>query len=401
MIAIKEKSACCGCAACVQVCPQQCITMQEDEEGFLYPHVDTVKCIDCGLCENVCPVLHQNSPRKPLDVYATKNKNEQIRKESSSGGLFTLIAESIIKQGGVVFGAKFNDKWEVVHAYSETIEGLEPFRQSKYVQSVIGESFKQVQTFLKEGRKVLFSGVPCQIAGLKLYLRREYEKLLTVDIVCHGVPSPLVWQNYLGESLHQLVPKKQTSRAAITAINFRNKDHGWKTYHFVLKGFSGTKKIEINQSNSQNIFMKGFIKNLYLRPSCYACPAKSFKSGSDITLGDFWGIANFLPGEDDDKGTSLVAINTKKGEASYAKLTLSAVKTTYAIALSGNPSLESSVLASKNRDLFYKNAEAATISRIKKYTKASLKNRLKSSLFKIAYPIYRRVKKLAIKIVKR
>lgn len=393
MIQIEENSDCCGCNACTQICPKQCINMIEDREGFLYPSVVVTRCIECGLCEKVCPVINQKLPAKPMAVYAAKNKDEQIRLDSSSGGLFTLIAESVINDGGVVFGAKFNENWEVVHDFSETIEGLVPFRKSKYVQSTIGDSYKKVRSFLKEGRTVLFTGVPCQIAGLKLFLRKEYENLLTVDIVCHGVPSPLVWRKYLKESLFTLKADKYTSAIKITDINFRNKDNGWKSYHFTLTGLSGTKQIKLDEPFNKNIFMRGFLQNLYLRPSCYKCPSKSFKSSSDITLGDFWGISNHLPEIDDDKGVSLLSINSKKGEFIYSQLELSSIQTAYNVALVGNPSLETSVNSSKKRETFYDRNLDSVIPNIKEQTKEAWETKLKRYVIKIAYPIYRVIKK--------
>lgn len=210
MIDIKEKKECCGCNACAQRCPKSCITMREDSEGFLYPEVDKEICIDCGICEKVCPVMYQGNKRKPLAVYAVKHKNNEIRLSSSSGGVFTALAESVIDEGGVVFGAKFDDNWCVVHSYSETKEGLAAFRGSKYLQSRIGDSFKKVECFLKANRKVLFSGTPCQIAGLKRFLRKEYDNLLTVDFVCHGVPSPGVWREYLNEETARQCGRKNT-----------------------------------------------------------------------------------------------------------------------------------------------------------------------------------------------
>lgn len=170
MIEIVEKSDCVGCEACVQRCPKQCIVMKEDAEGFLYPQIDIEKCIDCGLCERVCPVINQGEPRKPLVAYAAKNQDESVRLSSSSGGVFTALAEYVIAQGGVVFGARFDESWNVVHDYVETIEGLSAFRGAKYVQSRIGQSFLRAETFLKQGRMVLFSGLPCQITGLKKIL---------------------------------------------------------------------------------------------------------------------------------------------------------------------------------------------------------------------------------------
>ena len=169
MIRIIDKKDCCGCHACSNVCPKQCISMQLDEEGFLYPIVDTQKCIDCGLCENVCPIINRGKSRSPINVFAAKNNNEEIRIKSSSGGIFTLLAEKIIIEGGVVFGAKFDKNWDVKHGYTETIEGLAAFRGSKYVQSQIEDNYQKAEKFLKQGRKVLFSGTPCQIAGLKCF----------------------------------------------------------------------------------------------------------------------------------------------------------------------------------------------------------------------------------------
>lgn len=317
MIEIINKKDCCGCSACVQKCPKQCISLKEDEEGFLYPVVDKDICIDCGLCEKVCPVLHQGEERKPLKVYAAKNQNEEIRLQSSSGGVFTLFAEEVIKEGGVVFGARFDEKWEVKHDFTETIDELSAFRGSKYVQSRIEDNFQKVEAFLKQGRKVLFSGTPCQVAGLKRFLRKEYDNLLTVDFVCHGVPSPGVWRQYLKETIARMCDKNSVSsdpismdNAHIESISFRNKSTGWKKYSFALTlsatARSGVKNtVSLSEIFSRNTFMKGFLADLYLRPSCYTCPAKCGKSGSDITIGDLWGALSII-GHDDDRGTSLV-----------------------------------------------------------------------------------------------
>lgn len=329
MINIIDKKNCCGCNACVQHCPKSCITMQEDEEGFLYPIVDQEVCIDCGLCEKVCPVLNQGEERKPLQVYAANNTNEEIRMQSSSGGVFTLLAETIIQEGGVVFGARFNDDWEVIHDYTETQEGLATFRGSKYVQSRIGDSYCQAEQFLKKGRKVLFSGTPCQIAGLNLFLRKEYNNLLTVDFICHGVPSPGVWKSYLEELIALQGNRKNSvlshskpiilnSIRDISRIEFRNKRLGWKKFSFALTlsvpdGHGTKNTVLLSEPYNENIFMKGFLADLYLRPSCYACPAKCLKSGSDITVGDYWGIQNVMPEIDDDKGICCLMVNTDKG----------------------------------------------------------------------------------------
>lgn len=312
MINITEKQNCCGCAACVQICPKQCIAMSADYEGFLYPHVDTSTCVDCGLCEKVCPVINQNEPSEPLSVYAAKNINEKIRLKSSSGGIFTLLAEKIIHEGGVVFGAKFNKNWDVVHDYTETIDGLEAFRGSKYVQSIIGDNFIKAKQFLAGGRKVLFSGTPCQIAGLKKYLRKEYPNLLTVDIICHGVPGSLVWKKFKKEVV-ELAKSDNNPLNSIKlfGINFRDKQRGWRDYlcNYSVVNIANNKVVNITNKHIQDPYMRLFVCNYSLRPCCYNCPSKAGKSGSDITLGDCWGIKRINKSFDDNKGANVCIIH--------------------------------------------------------------------------------------------
>lgn len=342
MIDIKDKKDCCGCHACVAVCARQCITMQQDREGFLYPQVDVKACTDCGLCEKVCPVINQGEPHRPLKVYAARNRNEEVRKQSSSGGIFTLLAESVIREGGVVFGAKFDADWNVAHAWTDSIDGIAAFRGSKYVQSVIGDTYKEAKEFLLQGRNVLFTGTPCQIAGLKKYLRKEYDNLLTVDVICHGVPSPLVWQKYLHETIGKLRKKPDGGKNAysssmdelpvITGISFRDKACGWGRYGFSLNYASSIAAVErdsvptmehgnvFSQSAGENVFMNSFLSCLNLRPSCYRCPSKSGKSGSDMTIADFWGIEKYNANFTDDKGTSAVLLNTEKGHEFFDRL---------------------------------------------------------------------------------
>ena len=363
MIEIKDKKDCCGCHACATICAKHCITMQADEEGFLYPIVDKDACIDCGLCEKICPVINQSESRKPLKVYAAKNKNEDIRRQSSSGGIFTLLAEKVIDEGGVVFGARFDENWNVIHAWSDTIEGIVAFRGSKYVQSTIGDTYREAMDFLKQGRKVLFTGTPCQIAGLKKYLRKEYNNLLTVDVVCHGVPSPLVWRTYLDETREQLRSNRDVEKSfvslsidelpVITGVSFRDKTNGWKKYCFSLRYRSIKGEKELLQPFTNNIFMKGFLANLYLRPSCYACASRSGKSGSDISIADFWGVRNYYPEFDDDKGIGLILVNSNKGNSIYEVIDAQNIEATYEQGLIGNKCMEHSVKRLKWVDLFW------------------------------------------------
>lgn len=336
MIEILYKKDCCGCTACAGKCPKQCISLKEDEEGFLYPHVNRDACIDCGLCETVCPVINQSNGQPLLHVYAAKNRNEEIRLKSSSGGIFTLLAEETLKERGVVFGARFDENWEVKHDYTETVEGLAAFRGSKYLQSRMEDNYKKAETFLKQGRKVLFSGSPCQIAGLKKFLRKEYGNLLAVDFICHGVPSPKVWRMYLDETCKKIIEqggKNSVSsvltnggrKSCVEAIGFRNKILGWKKYSFSLQLNSvligtGKNTVGLCEPHPENIFMRGFLSNLYLRPACHQCAAKSGKSGSDLTIADYWGIGRFMPDFDDDRGVGLVLVNSTKGEKLYNTL---------------------------------------------------------------------------------
>lgn len=372
MIDIINKHNCCGCNACVQICPKQCISMSADNEGFLYPQVNTSICIDCGLCEKVCPVINQNEPREPLAVYAAKNTNEEIRLKSSSGGVFTLLAEQVIAEEGVVFGVRFNESWEVIHDYTETVEGLEAFRGSKYVQSIIGDNFKIAKQFLSNGRKVLFSGTPCQIAGLKKFLRKDYENLLTVEVVCHGVPSPMVWRDYLDYKRAERAAGKNTVSSSlnelpvITGISFRDKTNGWKKFGFKIC-YAASKAAENSVSKSANIvnceitpfkedlFMKGFLKDLYLRPSCYHCVALQGKSGADISIADYWGVQSIHPEIDDDKGTGAVLINTNNGLKCYNNIyqSLDCVQTNYDDIVRYNPCIIRSVNEPKERTIFW------------------------------------------------
>lgn len=364
MIQILDKSQCCGCTACVSICPKQCITMREDEEGFLYPVVDSSHCIDCNLCKKVCPELYPKEMREPLHVYAAKHKNEQVRLASSSGGIFTLLAEKIIDEGGVVFGVRFNNNWDVVHDYTETMEGLAVFRGSKYVQSYMGDCYLKAKSFLEQGRKVMFTGTPCQIAGLKNFLRKDYDNLLTVDVVCHGVPSPKVWQVYLDEiarkgGKNSVLSHPIVEKTEINHIDFRSKSIGWKKYSFALtlsKATADGEKNTVLLSSifTENPYMNAFLSNLSLRPSCYDCPAKAGKSGSDITIADFWGIEDVLPEFDDDKGISLVLSYSEKGGRWLAGLDCECIEVDYRSAQRMNPLISSSVSKPINRAFFFR-----------------------------------------------
>ena len=344
MICIVDKKKCCGCSACVQRCPRKCISMQTDKEGFAYPVVDTTKCSDCGLCEKVCPVINQQAEQHPIATYAAINSNNMVREQSSSGGIFTLLAQETINNGGIVFGAVFNEDWDVEHIYVDNANDLKRLRGSKYVQSNIGGSYSVAEKFLKEGKEVLFSGTPCQVAGLKRFLRKEYKNLKTVDFVCHGTPSPEVWKMYLDEIC------RINNIGNITDIQFRNKAEGWKKFSLQITytGNDGQERI-FRETLNDNIFMKCFLSNLCLRPSCYQCPARNGKSGSDITLGDLWGAEQICPKIDDNRGLSLVMMRKEQELPKSARFEIP-----YNEALKYNPSISTNVAVPHKRSKFFR-----------------------------------------------
>lgn len=371
MIKIEVKHSCCGCEACVQICPQHCISFTPDSEGFSYPNVDETLCIKCGLCEKVCPVLQPYEERTPLKTLAAINKNDDVRMSSSSGGIFTLLAEQVIDEGGVVWGARFDDLWQVIFDYAETKEGLKEFRGSKYLQAKVGDSYARCKQFLDEGRKVLFSGTQCQIAGLLHYLRKPYENLLTVDFICHGVPSPFVWQRYLAEVV-------SIGNRAVRDIQFRNKMRGWKEFSFAVEFNEDSQTLFMSTPYSKDIYMKAFLSNLILRPSCYSCPAKGGKSHSDITIADFWGIQKVHPDMDDDRGTSLVLVNTDKGSAALPTEAMTLSEEDFYTAIAGNFAWSKPAAPHQRREVFFRNltANKSIVKQINDALRPTLRQRL-------------------------
>ena len=389
MIKITNKVDCCGCSACAMKCPKHCITMHADNEGFLYPKVNEADCIDCGLCEKVCHELHPFEERKPLNVYAAINKDEEIRLKSSSGGIFYLLAEKTISEGGVVFGARFDEDWQVVIDYADTLEGIKPFMGSKYLQARTATAFKDAEAFLKQGRKVLFSGSPCQIAGLHHYLRKEYDNLTTVDFVCHGVPSPKVWQRYLDEVV-------TSGKQAINDVKFRNKSNGWKKFNFVLSYNQEEKTHSLCSWHQQNHYMRAFLSDMILRPSCHECRAKQGSSHSDITIADFWGINIEMPEMDDDKGTGLVLVNTDKGRQALDWSKVTQKESSIEVASKYNGGLSSITKPHPKLAEFFDalDASPSVIDLIDKSLRPSFKSRIKLSLRRYKQLIKRALEKL-------
>ena len=339
---------CTACAACVSACPKQCITMQEDKEGFLQPKIDDKQCISCHKCEKVCPIL--NTPVISNDfetkAFAVINRDDEVRAHSSSGGVFFPLATWVIDQGGVVFGARWNDKWEVEHAYAEDIEGVKSFMRSKYVQSTIGDTLRQAKAFLDEGRWVLYSGTPCQIGGLKTYLGKEYDKLVTVDLICHGVPSPGVWRSYL---------KDYVGNDKILDINFRDKSKGWLGFQFFTTTTTTTTTTR-RDNQTANPYFRGFLYNVYLRNSCYDCRFRHYHRNTDFTLADYWGVDEVCPEMHDNKGTSIVFVHSQKGMTMLNQLSsnLKILEQTKSKAILQNQGIEKNEQRPPTRDTYFK-----------------------------------------------
>lgn len=374
MILIENKEDCVGCGACEQRCPVSCITLNKDSQGFGYAKADPDRCIECGLCERVCPVLHPGPAREPVRVSGCYNTDSGIVDRASSGGTFEQLVKSVIADGGVVFGASFTPDWSVAHTYAESLDGCRKFARSKYMQSEIGTAYKDAEKFLKEGRKVLFSGTPCQISGLRLFLGKEYDNLLKVEVACHGVPSPLVWHNYLTS-----VAKGKK----VVYVDFRDKRIGWEDYRVVVKVADGknAEKEVVCDSVPQNIFMRGFLRDLYLRPSCFACPAKKGRSGADVTLADFWGIRSVCPDFYNHKGVSLV-LDYGNNLPSEGMITL---EVPYNAVIQYNPALIKSAVKPEGNEIFWQYFERegiAAVGRIlPEFRQKGFLNRLFSKVF--------------------
>lgn len=353
MIILTDKRDCCGCGACVQRCPKQCMALHEDAEGFLYPVVNVALCIGCGLCEKVCPVINRGQAHEPLQVCAAKNRDTAQRQLSSSGGLFIALAERVIAAGGVVFGVVFDERWEAHHVAAATLAELRPMMQSKYVQSRTERTFRETENCLKAGREVLYVGTPCQIAGLRKFLRRDWARLLTVELVCHGVPSPEVWRRYLSELV--------TGGSEVAGVSFREKrrsGYDWKSFGFVVwerrASVPSSVSVKCSQPFGTNPFMRGFLSDIYLRPSCYACPAKNGTSGADLTIADYWGIGHVRPDFEDEDGVGLAIIHTERGRAAFSRCGFEVCPTTLEEAVHGNPAYVRSVTAPSCRVRFFK-----------------------------------------------
>lgn len=379
MISVYDKKEdCCGCTACKNICPNEAIEMKPDEEGFLYPVIKQELCTDCGLCRKICPLQSENEMTdrfsEPL-VFAVKHKDEQVRRISASGGVYTAISDYALKQSYVVYGAEFDDDFLVQHNRATSAVERNKFRSSKYVQSNLKETFKQIQQDLTQGLGVLFTGTGCQVAGLVKYLgstKTNTDRLITNDIICHGTPSPLLWEEYLN-----FVQKS----SKLKSYTFRYKGKGWRGYN--VKAEFENRKIKINSSDIK-VYANLFSSNLALRPSCYHCRFASIYRVSDIMMGDYWGIEKVMPEIDDNRGISLVFVNTPKGKAVFKKLQndLEIWKSSITDCL--QPNLQYPTKRPEKRDQFWNDYYKHGFDYIaKKYAGHSFKGRLKRLVRKL------------------
>ena len=336
------RNLCSGCKACATICPNGAITMVVDGEGFAYPKRDNEKCVKCRMCEKVCHVFAPHVECRPKVVYAVKAKDIWLRYCSSSGGVFSVLASQCLSEGGIVYGVGFEKgTWRVVHKAIVSEQDLDELRGSKYVQSDV--PMHSVMEAVLSGRKVMFVGTPCQVAAVKR-ITGNPDNLLTVDLICHGVPSPLAWKRYLEQ--------REEESGRILDINMRSKEIGWQVFSQRIEFTSGD---VYHASLYEDSFLRGFLRDVFLRPSCYECSCRGHKSGSDLTLGDYWGVSRFHSGFADDDGVSALLINTEKGQIAVerSKAAIFAEETDYEYIANGNSALMKSPRRPLERDVFF------------------------------------------------
>lgn len=329
MIQIENKAKCCGCTACYSICPTKCILMVPDEEGFLYPLVEKEHCVDCHLCEKVCPIVNKMKTKNTPMAYVVQHKEKEILYHSASGGAYSAIGAVIIDKGGTVYGAGYTDRFFVEHMCAKSINELEKFRSSKYVQSRQRDSFVEIKGKLDQNELICYSGTPCQVAGLKSFLGKEYKNLITVDLVCKGVASPEVLRQYV-----TLMEKKYNSE--IVGINFKRKTYG---YHSSTMSVDFINGFSYSQGGIADPMMRSFRANICLRPSCGDCAFKGESRVSDLTLFDCWSYEKITGKKDNDKGHTTVLVHSKKGaeilKESQVYATIESINEKDAIALDG------------------------------------------------------------------
>lgn len=392
MIQITDKSKCCGCNACGDVCPKDAITFKTDIEGFWYPEVNMDRCIDCGLCEKVCPELHINELKKndyeqPVTIAAI-NKNMKVRWDSTSGGAFSALADAMYAQGGYVSGAVYNEDFSVSNFISDNPADLAKLRSSKYLQSNAEGLYKRIRDLLRKGEKVLACGTPCQMAALRSFLHKDYDNLIIVDFICRGVNSPKVYRKYL-DSLERRYGGK------VVYVKAKNKELGWRNLTRKVVFDNGKVYYGVRMDDD---FRRGYHTNVFCRPSCYVCQYKGFPRMADITIADYWGIEKVDKNLDNNIGTSMILLNSKKGEAYFdlVKDKLEWEYTKFESILPGNIALRKPIEPAKiNRKLFFEDLDKGTFDDVvrkyfplKKGKDVSFRGKIKQ-LIKPYYSLYK------------
>lgn len=386
MVELLDAESCTGCAACANNCPSRCIEMTADEHGFFYPKINHERCIQCRACAQVCK---RRLSRKVEDsfplAYGAYAKDNGLRMDSASGGVFSLLAERTLDSGGVVIGAAMSDDcYHVKHILLTEKKQLGLLRGSKYLQSRTSDIYARAKDHLDNGQKVLFSGTPCQVDGLKAFLNREYDNLTCVDFICHGVPSEMLWEKYCKEV-------ERNTGKKIKRVNFRHKKYSWERLEASITADRAGVKYS---SKSEDPYIRLFLGDFGLRPSCYNCQHKGLNRKSDITIADFWGIGKIMPSFSDGKGISLVFVHDRKGEEAISAISDQMIfsETNAAKAIDGNMAGLEAAGQPKLADSFWRDVDAMSIEDLaNKYAPIGVKGRIKSRIRKT--PIYGELKK--------
>lgn len=370
---------CSGCTACFAACPRHAIAMVRDAEGFLRPQVKADRCVNCGLCERACPVLSPRHPALPLACVGAKTRNDTIRAYASSGGIFMELAMPVIQRHGVVYGCVLvPGPWDVRHVKAADLPGVEQMCGSKYVQSDLGDVFRDVKKELDQGREVLFTGTPCQIAGLKGFLGGDREKLLTVGVICHGAPSRGVFHRYLRTFARDF--------SRISFVGFRSKFYSWRRFAFSIRVGERT----VYDEQAKNVYMRLFNGDVMHRLSCYACKARAGRSGADLLIGDFWGVERVKPDSDDGRGLSAILAYTEKGQSALSALNVDQFETTFENVIAANRNIQGDVQLTWRRRAFYRLAAFVPLRLLCNFFEMSHLIYWK----RLFYPCYKPIKKL-------
>lgn len=388
MIELKKLEDCCGCTACYSICPVNAISMNRDCEGFLYPSIDLLKCVKCNKCEKVCPTINskKNYNENYLKIaYAARSSNKEILSSSTSGGMCYVLSSYVLQNGGVVFGATYGENNVVEHQVIDSLDDLKKLQGSKYVQSMLRDTYKLAKAYLEKNVMVLFTGMPCQIEGLKSFLQKNYRNLYTIDLICHGVPSPMLWEKYIKEKHYENASE----------IDFRRKKDGvgWEKN---AKFFVCNNNKEIYESFYYNVYTEFFSHNLSLRPICFSCPFKTGYKKSDITCADLWGISKLLPDyENDDCGMSLCLIHSLKGKVLFENVQdecTPAIEISFDEAIKENMMFLKSVQKLEERDKFFEDMLNMNCKQLEK--KYISRDPIILSIKKKLYPIKEKIKKI-------